>query len=51
MNLTPKVTIRVRDGKKTAHDGIKVEFVGSIGSLSISSIFSANSHSFQRAIL
>lgn len=26
-----KVTVRVRDGKKLAHDGIKVEFVGSIG--------------------
>ena len=26
-----KVTIRVRDGKKTTHEGIKVEFVGSIG--------------------
>ena len=48
-----KVTIRVRDGKKTTHDGIKVEFVGSIGSL-VSSIFLANSHSpfhFKRAIL
>ena len=26
-----QVTIRVRDGKKTVHEGIKVEFVGSIG--------------------
>ena len=26
-----QVTVRVRDGKKLAHDGIKVEFVGSIG--------------------
>ena len=25
--------MRVRDGKKIAHEGIKVEFVGSIGSL------------------
>jgi len=28
-----QVTIRVRDGKKTTHEGIKVEFVGSIGAL------------------
>ncbi len=28
---TLKVTIRVRDGKKTTHEGIKVEFIGSIG--------------------
>ena len=26
-----QVTVRVRDGKKLAHEGIKVEFVGSIG--------------------
>ena len=26
-----QVSVRVRDGKKLAHDGIKVEFVGSIG--------------------
>lgn len=26
-----KVTVRVRDGKRTTHDGIKVEFVGNIG--------------------
>ena len=26
-----QVTIRVRDGKKITHEGIKVEFVGSIG--------------------
>ena len=32
------MTIRVRDGKKTTHDGIKVEFVGSIGSLILASI-------------
>lgn len=25
------VSVRVRDGKKLVHDGIKVEFVGSIG--------------------
>ena len=25
------MTIRLRDGKKLAHEGIKVEFVGSIG--------------------
>lgn len=25
------MTVRVRDGKKLAHEGIKVEFVGSIG--------------------
>ena len=46
MNVTLKVTIRVRDGKKTTHEGIKVEFVGSIGLLiQVSSIFWANSHS------
>ena len=28
-----KITVRVRDGKKLAHEGIKVEFVGSIGEL------------------
>ena len=27
----------MRDGKKTTHDGIKVEFVGSIGSLILAS--------------
>ena len=27
------VSIRVRDGKKITHDGIKVEFVGTIGVL------------------
>ena len=27
----PQVTVRVRDGKKLVHEGIKVEFVGSIG--------------------
>lgn len=26
-----QVTVRVRDGKRLAHDGIKVEFIGSIG--------------------
>lgn len=26
-----QVTVRVRDGKRTTHDGIKVEFVGNIG--------------------
>jgi hypothetical protein len=26
-----KVTVRLRDGRKLAHDGIKVEFIGSIG--------------------
>lgn len=26
-----QVSIHVRDGKKVAHEGIKVEFVGSIG--------------------
>ncbi len=28
-----QATVRVRDGKKLAHDGIKIEFVGSIGAL------------------
>jgi vacuolar protein sorting-associated protein 26A/B len=33
MNLSvgSQAAIRVRDGKKLVHDGIKVEFVGSIG--------------------
>jgi hypothetical protein len=31
-----KVTIRVRDGKKLTHEGIKVEFAGSIGQCSLS---------------
>ena len=26
-----QVTVRVREGKRTTHDGIKVEFVGNIG--------------------
>lgn len=30
-----QVAIRVRDGKKLAHDGIKVEFVGSIGTYAL----------------
>ncbi|KAF7366313.1 hypothetical protein MSAN_00887500 [Mycena sanguinolenta] len=30
-SVTGTVAIRVRDGKKLQHDGIKVEFVGSIG--------------------
>ena len=29
--LPAQVTVRVRDGKKIVHDGIKVEFVGNIG--------------------
>lgn len=29
--LTIQVTVRVRDGKRMTHDGIKVEFVGNIG--------------------
>jgi vacuolar protein sorting-associated protein 26 len=29
------VTVRVRDGKKLVHDGIKVEFVGNIGAYHI----------------
>ncbi|KAJ3488136.1 hypothetical protein NLI96_g3062 [Meripilus lineatus] len=29
-NVAGQVTVRVRDGKKLAHEGIKVEFVGSI---------------------
>lgn len=27
----PQVSVRVRDGKKLVHEGIKIEFVGSIG--------------------
>ena len=37
-NYSKKITLRVRDGKKTAHEGIKVEFVGSIGLLSSGAI-------------
>ncbi|KAF8499043.1 vacuolar protein sorting-associated protein 26 [Russula emetica] len=29
-SVSGQVTVRVRDGKRTAHDGIKVEFVGNI---------------------
>lgn len=29
--MLSQVTIRVRDGKKMTHEGIKVEFVGTIG--------------------
>ncbi|OCH94641.1 vacuolar protein sorting-associated protein 26 [Obba rivulosa] len=29
-NVAGQITVRVRDGKKLAHEGIKVEFVGSI---------------------
>jgi hypothetical protein len=31
LRATGQVTIRLRDGKKLQHEGIKVEFVGSIG--------------------
>ena len=27
----PQVVVRIRDGKKITHEGVKVEFVGSIG--------------------
>jgi vacuolar protein sorting-associated protein 26 len=30
-DVASQASVRVRDGKKLAHDGIKVEFVGSIG--------------------
>lgn len=30
-SVTGQIAIHVRDGKKVSHDGIKVEFVGSIG--------------------
>jgi len=30
-NLALQVSVRVRDGKKVTHDGIRIEFVGSIG--------------------
>ena len=33
------MTVRVRDGKKLAHEGIKVEFVGSIGVCMVLSCF------------
>lgn len=33
LSLCSQIAIRVRDGKKLTHDGIKVEFVGSIGML------------------
>ena len=47
-SLTLKVTIRVRDGKKTTHDGIKVEFVGSIGSFSFSRA-NSQAYSFRKS--
>ena len=31
----PQAVIRVRDGKKFVHKGIKVEFIGTIGTLDI----------------
>jgi Vacuolar protein sorting-associated protein 26 len=31
MNDQLQVSVRVRDGKKVTHEGIKVEFVGNIG--------------------
>ena len=31
VRFLPQVTVRMRDGKKIVHDGIKVEFVGNIG--------------------
>ena len=36
----------MRDGKKTTHDGIKVEFVGSIGILSLDPLVSIVADSF-----
>lgn len=36
LNWHGQVIIRVRDGKNVKHEGIKVEFVGSIGSPSSS---------------
>jgi len=32
--VSGQISIRTRDGKKVQHDGIKVEFVGSIGEFS-----------------
>ena len=34
MNDRLQVSVRVRDGKKVTHEGIKVEFVGNIGAFS-----------------
>ena len=31
--VSGQIAVRVRDGKKVNHDGIKVEFVGAIGEL------------------
>ena len=36
--------MRVRDGKKIAHEGIKVEFVGSIGALALSPVLKGPSN-------
>ena len=47
----PKVTVRVRDGKKLAHEGIKVEFVGSIGEISYLTPLDALISNLTRALL
>lgn len=46
-----KVTVRVRDGKKLAHEGIKVEFVGSIGELAYWSYLGVIYANLSRAFL
>ena len=43
--------VRVRDGKKIAHEGIKVEFVGSIGALVLSPVLKEPSNPPRRALL
>jgi hypothetical protein len=45
--LRSKAIVRLRDGKKLAHDGIKVEFIGSIGqSLFVLSCVTAGADTF-----
>ena len=43
--------MRIRDGKKVVHDGIKVEFVGSIGVSRCHEFFCAYLTSSSRALL
>lgn len=45
-----QVTIRIRDGKKTTHEGIKVEFVGSIGLSSSMQQLEANESSHRTVL-
>ena len=45
------MTVRVRDGKKITHEGIKVEFVGSIGMLKCRVVVLRTKQSIVRAEL